>query len=255
MEKIKAVVFDYGGVLADVLEPADGFTKMGQIVHQLVTESNLTPLDISQDIEEAWNAYDGWKRFQNRRRTPEEISQHDFWDLATCHWGDTERNAIFAQVPRLTQELELHVIQRPANPGVGSVLQALRDAGISLALASNCLSGDAARVQLSDDGLLDLFDAVMFSDETGYRKPGPELLERALAAVQVSPSAACFVGDRIDRDILAGRRTGFALCVLRNAPEGRGRPIRGITEDYSINDLSELLPILGVPKIAGVPGE
>lgn len=255
MEKIKTVVFDYGGVLADVLEPADGFAKMGDLVHRLVPDSNLTPLDISEDIEEAWNAYDGWKRFQNRRKAPLEISQHDFWDLVTCQWHEPERNAIFANSVRLTQELELQVIQRRANPGVAAVLQTLRSAGIRLALASNCLSGDAARVQLSEDGLLDLFDAVMFSDEVGYRKPGPELLERALAAVQVPASEACFVGDRIDRDILAGRRAGFALCVLRKAPGGSGRQIRGITADHSINDLRELVPLLGLPKSATAPSE
>lgn len=248
MEKIEAVVFDYGGVLADVLEPADGFLRMGEFVRELIPMADLTARDISEDIEEAWSAYDGWKRLQTRRKAPQEISQQDFWDLVTYAWQEPERNVVFANTARLTQELELLVIQRPANPGVAEVLRTLRNNGMRVVLASNCLSGAAARVQLAGDGLLDLFDATMFSNEVGYRKPGPELLEHALAAVQIPAEEACFVGDRVDRDILAGRRAGIALCVLRIAPGGPGRPVRGVKADHSINDLSELLPILGLAE-------
>jgi FMN phosphatase YigB (HAD superfamily) len=129
---------------------------------------------------------------------------------------------------------------------VFDVLQTLRKAGKKLVLASNCLSGAAARAQLQHDGLLELFDATLFSNEVGYRKPGRQLLDAALAAVQVSARDACFVGDRIDRDVFAGRRAGLGLCVLREAPSGPGRPIQGIEPDYTVKDLAELLLLPGI---------
>lgn len=247
MTAIATVIFDYGGVLADVQTPAHGFEAMGHFVHRLIPHSRLSPAIISEDIEGAWGAYDGWKRLQNRRRIPLEMSQDTFWDLVTYGWQDVERDVILANTARLTQELELQVISRPANPGVAQVLKTLRHGGKKLVLASNCLSGAAARVQLRHDGLLELFDATLFSDEVGYRKPGPQLLEEALAAVQTPAHEACFVGDRLDRDILAGRRAGLALCILRQAPSGPGRPVRGVEPDHRIKDLEELLllPELG----------
>lgn len=244
MKKINAVVFDYGGVLADVVEPVDGFLKMGAYVHRLVSTFNLSAEEIAEDIEEAGGAYGGWKRLQSRRTAPREMSQYDFWDLVTYDWQEPARNVVLNNATSLTQELELTVMQRRANAGVAEVLRTLRTHGLKLVLASNCLSGAAARAQLAEDKLLPLFDAAMFSDEVGYRKPGPELLQHALAAVQIPAEEACFVGDRFDRDILAGRRAGLALCILRNAPGGPGRQVRGIDADYTIDDLLELLPIL-----------
>ena len=253
MMGIATVIFDYGGVLADVQKPADGFEVMGHFVHRLIPGSRLSPAIISEDVEGAWSAYDGWKRLQNRRRMPLEMSQETFWDLVTYGWQDSERDVILANTARLTQELELQVISRPAHPGVAQVLQTLRRGGTRLVVASNCLSGAAARMQLHHDGLLELFDATLFSDEVGYRKPGPQLLEEALAAVQAPANEACFVGDRLDRDILAGRRAGLAFCILRQAPSGPGRPVRGVEPDHRIKDLEELLllPELGCDRTPG----
>jgi HAD superfamily hydrolase (TIGR01549 family) len=246
MTGMAALVFDYGGVLADVQKPADGFAVMGHLVHQLIPDSVLSPATISEDIEGAWGAYDGWKRFQNRQRIPLEMSQGMFWELVTYSWPDSDRDMIVAHAARLTRELELQVISRPANVGVSYVLQTLRKAGKKLVLASNCLSGAAARAQLQHDGLLEYFDATLFSNEVGYRKPGRQLLDAALAAVQVPAREACFVGDRIDRDVLAGRRAGFGLCVLREAPSGPGRSIQGVKPDYTVKDLAELLLLPGI---------
>ena len=250
MTGIAAVIFDYGGVLADVQKPADGFAVMGHVVHQLIPDSALSPAAISEDIEGAWAAYDGWKRLQNRQRIPLEMPQGMFWELVTYRWTDSARDVVVAHAARLTRELELQVISRPANAGVAEVLQTLRNAGKKLVLASNCLSGEAARAQLHHDGLLELFDATLFSNEVGYRKPGRQLLDAALAAVQVPAAEACFVGDRIDRDVFAGRRAGIGVCVLREAPSGPGRPIQGIKPDYTVKDLPELLLL---PEISFVP--
>jgi HAD superfamily hydrolase (TIGR01549 family) len=173
-----------------------------------------------------------------------------FWELVTYAWPDPARDVIVAHAARLTRELELQVISRPANSGVADVLQTLRKAGKKLVLASNCLSGAAARAQLKYDGLLELFDAVLFSDEVGYRKPGRQLLDAALASVKVPAREACFVGDRIDRDILAGRRAGLGLCVLREAPSGPGRSIQGVEPDYTVKDLAELLLLPGIGSTA-----
>jgi len=238
---IAAVLFDYGGVLADVLTPSNGFESMAQVIRDHLPFTSLTREDIATDLAFGWKAYDGWKRAQSRARKPREISQQGFWKLVTCDWTDADRAAVAAAAVVLTQELELRVIARPALPGTRKTLLALRDRGIRLALVSNCLSGEAARVQLEEDQLLDLFDVTVFSNEIGYRKPGPQILWHALAALDVEPEQAAFVGDRLDRDMLAGARAGIRLNVLRKTPTGSGVPLRGVTADVTIDHLGELL--------------
>jgi FMN phosphatase YigB (HAD superfamily) len=243
VKKIETVIFDYGGVLANVLKPSDGFYAMAQVALDVIPSLKLSPTTIAEDIKAGWTAYDGWKIFQSRRRVPLEMSQSLFWELVTHDWEEGVSREAIANAALLTRELELRVISRPASTGAGHVLKTLRDRGKKLALASNCLSGDAARFQLQQDGLLDLFDATLFSDEVGYRKPGPELLRQTVAALGGTAEETCFVGDRIDRDIQAGRRAGMGLCVLKIAPTGPGQGVRGVQEDYAIRELSELLTL------------
>jgi FMN phosphatase YigB (HAD superfamily) len=244
--RIRAVVFDYGGVLAEVNSPADGFAAMSRIIHAVLPETELTLSDIDTDLRYGWKAYAGWKRAQSRSREPVEMSQAAFWEMVTCDWGEAERAAVSGNVVTLTRDLELHVIQPPANPDTAAVLGALRQAGIKVGLASNCLSGDAARVQLAADGLLDLFDIALFSNEVGYRKPGARLLQHAMTALKVDAHESCFVGDRLDRDILAARRAQMGLCVLKIAMTGSGDSLRDVSADAVIDGLGELLPLLGL---------
>jgi len=58
----------------------------------------------------------------------------------------------------------------PAFPGVAQALMDLRDVGWRLGVVSNGRS-DNQRGKLARTGLLDLFDAVCISEETGVRKP------------------------------------------------------------------------------------
>lgn len=97
---------------------------------------------------------------------------------------------------------------------------------------------------LEREGIAAFFDAVVISDEVGWRKPKPIIFEVALARLRVSPGETLFVGDRADIDVLGAKRAGLAAAWLNRdgelLPEGIPVP------EYEIRDLGALGPLLGV---------
>lgn len=243
--RVDAVLFDYGGVLAPVVSPTDGFRSMAEVILARLRHTDLDVDAIEIDLREGWAAYDGWKRAQSRNPHPKEVTQPRFWEWVTCDWPEAESAAVRAHATVLTKELELRVIERPARTDAAAVIEQLRGAGIGVGIVSNCLSGDAARHQLEADGLLSLFDVTVFSNEVGVRKPGPDILSLALTALGSDAARTCFVGDRVDRDILAARRAQLGAAVLFNAETGSGRPLRDVLPDHRIDSLSDLPTVLG----------
>jgi len=95
----------------------------------------------------------------------------------------------------------------------------------------------AARAVLDQFGLLQFFDHVQGTDGFAY-KPAPDVLLRALAALDARPEDCLFVGDS-ETDMEAGRRAGVKICAVRY---GYGNPaaLAKWQPDYWIDSLGEL---------------
>ncbi len=78
-------------------------------------------------------------------------------------------------------------------PDVAPVLGALRERGVRTAVVSNI--GWDLRPTFAAYGLLDLFDAYLFSHEVGVMKPELAIFELACAKLDVPPARALMVGD------------------------------------------------------------
>lgn len=123
----------------------------------------------------------------------------------------------------------------------GPLLRALGERA-RLAVVSNFDYTPTALDILERAGIADLFQAVVVSDEVGWRKPHPEIFSRALASLGVAPAEALFVGDRADIDVVGAQRMGMpAVWINRGAqalPAGIAPP------DFEVRDLAELAQIL-----------
>jgi HAD superfamily hydrolase (TIGR01549 family) len=97
---------------------------------------------------------------------------------------------------------------------------------------------------LAREGIAELFEIVLVSDEVGWRKPKPLIFERALGQLGVGAPDALFVGDRIDIDVAGAQGVGMGSAWVN--PEGVALPPDVQPPDYEIRDLVELGPILGV---------
>ncbi|HZE29238.1 MAG TPA: HAD family hydrolase [Gaiellaceae bacterium] len=90
------------------------------------------------------------------------------------------------------------------------LLEALRGLGLRLGLVSNAFDpGWLLHRDLEQMGLEERLDFSVFSSEAGMRKPHPAIFERALAALEVEPENALFVGDRLFEDVRGAAELGM----------------------------------------------
>src|SRR5262249_15997954 len=130
----------------------------------------------------------------------------------------------------------------------GELLRALRRRH-RLAVVSNFDYTPTARHVLEREGIVDLFDSVVISDEVGWRKPKPVIFERALQRLGITPVEALFVGDRADIDVAGARAVGMPSAWINR--EGAALPEGMAPPEFEIRDLAELEGILRMDGATG----
>lgn len=109
------------------------------------------------------------------------------------------------------------------------------------------LVGDAQKIftmkELEELRMVEHFENVILSSETGYRKPSTKMFEVVLQALEVAPEEAVFVGDSLSEDIAGAKAAGIRTlhycpgAVPPGGPEPDGRvkkliEIAKIVEDW-----------------------
>lgn len=115
--------------------------------------------------------------------------------------------------------------------GLPDLLNALRNRGIGLAVATNDWEEIAAD-QLEILGWVELFDVVMGSDSGFGAKPEPEMVLEAARRLGVEPSEALMVGDTA-HDLHAGRAAGMETVLVT----GSGSTAAVTTEVLELADI------------------
>lgn len=111
----------------------------------------------------------------------------------------------------LMNRLAAEAPMEPAVP-LRTVLQGLRDRGLTLGLATNDTE-EPARAHLDGAGVLDLFAFIAGCDSGWGGKPAPGQLLAFAKAVGVAPERAVMVGDSL-HDIVAGKAAGMATVAV-----------------------------------------
>ena len=115
-----------------------------------------------------------------------------------------------------------------------------------LAVVSNFDYSPTCLGILEREGIADLFETIVISDEVGWRKPKAVIFETALDRMKaLSPAAALFVGDRADIDVVGARGVGMRTAWINREAERLPTDVQ--PPDFEIRDLAELRAILGIP--------
>jgi HAD superfamily hydrolase (TIGR01549 family) len=114
-------------------------------------------------------------------------------------------------------------------------------------LISNFDDSETGHLIMADTGIRDLFDAVIISADTGYRKPNPLIFKQILELMRLQPEDILFVGDTPHDDVLGSKGVGMHSAWIRTRnhrelPEGIPAP------DIIIADLAELPGRLGIQE-------
>lgn len=128
-------------------------------------------------------------------------------------------------------------------PGVRLMLEALKSAGVKLAVVTN-KEDRYTRVVLDAHQLMPLFHRVISGDTLAVKKPHPAAVDDCLMRFGVARERALFVGDS-SIDVATARNAGIAVWALTYG-YNMGQPIEDSRPNRVISDFSALAALLPV---------
>lgn len=133
-----------------------------------------------------------------------------------------------------------------AMPGLGTVLESVRQRDVRLGMISN--ASDVANVYRLVDGagVRPFFDPILVSAGVGVRKPALAIFERLLDGWQLPAEQTVMIGDTLGADILGAQRAGMRQIWLRTAADRTdNRALAGtVIPERTAEDLTEIPGLL-----------
>jgi FMN hydrolase / 5-amino-6-(5-phospho-D-ribitylamino)uracil phosphatase len=235
---IDAVIFDWGGTLApwvtidhlagwrayaDVLHPGDAAAAERAAAALLAAENGR------------------WRRVRDEHRA---FTLAQVVADATEALGGPE---LPYREDALTAFREFWTVATHTHAEVAPTLTRLRERGLALGvLSSTGWPGAWHEEFLRRDGVLELFDACVWTSDLDWTKPHPEAFRAAMAAVGVTDPARCvYVGDRPYDDIAGAKGIGMRAVFVPHSviPLDQQVPV-DVEPDAVIQRLSELPELL-----------
>ncbi len=196
---VEAVIFDWGGTITP-WHTVDLEEQWRVFARQYHMDDPALAAGLAARIHAAEN--EGWKR--GRRDGHASARIEDVLAEADVVAGDPRGEAGLTAYRAFW---EPHTL---TDPQVRPLWQGLRDKGVRVGVLSNTIWSRAYhRDILARDGVLDLVDADVYSSETPWVKPAPEIFRAAAAAVGVDPARCVYVGDRSYEDVHGPQSVGM----------------------------------------------
>ena len=130
-------------------------------------------------------------------------------------------------------------------PHVTATLMHLNRSGLKMGILSDAPTREAW-LRLCHINFHHFFDEVVTFDDTGARKPDPKPFNLILKKLGVEPSEAIMIGDWAERDLLGAKNVGMRTAFAKYGDSFGGQDTSNA--DYVLDDISQLLEIVGVSK-------
>lgn len=182
-----AVIFDLDGLLADT-----------EIISLKVYQELLKDFGIPFTEETYSREYSGHREEENVQR---------FLDTYDLPWN-------FDQTLEKVYELEARILAKGVNlkKGAKNLLAFLQREGIPIALATSSVES-RARMILDSNGILSLFDHLVFAKDVKRSKPYPDIFLKACRDLNVLPEN-CLVLEDSEAGIEAAYRAGIPIICI-----------------------------------------
>ena len=123
------------------------------------------------------------------------------------------------------------------------VLDYVKQQGYKIGLLSNTMfTGEAHKNDLRRFGLIDYFDAMLFSADAGKWKPTAEPFWQVAAELGVAPEAAVYIGDDPASDVVGGQRAGMRTIHVQSSQ--RFPHPDGVKPDAQVSNLEGITAVL-----------
>ncbi len=245
---LRGVIFDMGGTLLDYHPPGAGWRGMEDLgaagVYAFLSKQGYTlpPRQVALDTNfeiVSWH----WRRVaQGGSVNPTLVDMlmevMAAWGVPQTHLSDGLLDgAVQAHVAAI------QAFVRPLDGGQ-QVLAALQARGLRLGLVSNTVwPGIAHRADLERWGLATYLEVMLFSADEGVWKPGAEMFNRALRALELQPGEAAYVGDSLYFDVYGAQQAGLKAVWIENQEFTAPLSV-SVTPDAVIRRLTDLPDVI-----------
>ena len=139
----------------------------------------------------------------------------------------------------------------PAHVDALTVLQGVKDMGLRMGLISNTgmTPGFTFRHYMAEQGMLEYFHTLIFSDEVKLAKPAAGIFTLTLEKLGATPEQTIHVGDHVLNDVVAPKRHGMKTVWISGFYERDALNDPASEPDITVSDLGEVLP--AIAKLAG----
>jgi len=245
---IKAVGFDFMGTLVHVRLDNEKYVRS--------MHGRLVERGIACSYEALMKAHD--KAAQRYRKirvdTCREIDNRVWVADALKELGYDVRSEDQLVVEAVDAYFDPFMASLRVAPGTFATLSKIKRS-VSVGLISNFSYRKAIREALRKLRLKRFLDAVVISDEVGWRKPHPKIFQIFLDELKLDLDEAIYVGDDLKYDIEGAKAVGMKTVLVLGSGTVREDEIYGqtpqpssVTPDFTIKSLPELLQILRVLK-------
>jgi len=170
----KAVVFDMDGVITDT----------EKLYRRYQLEEGKSRGITDQEMERVCLAIAGGNKYANKPKFEAIVGRGiDYFEYRE----------------KMMARMDAHIKQYGVElkPGVKEILTYLKDKGIKIGLATSTVR-DRATAYLTDHGIYEYFDKLIFGDMVENGKPAPDIFLKACQELQVSPEETIAVEDSIN---------------------------------------------------------
>jgi putative hydrolase of the HAD superfamily len=232
---VEAVIFDWGGTITP-WHTVDLEEQWRVFAREYHMDDPALAAGLAARIHAAEN--EGWKR--GRRDGYASARIEDVLAEADVVAGDPRREAGLTAYRAFW---EPHTL---TDPQVRPLWRGLRDKGVRVGVLSNTIWSRAYhRDILARDGVLDLVDADVYSSETPWVKPAPEIFRAAAAAVGVDPARCVYVGDRSYEDVHGPQSVGMrAIWVPHSDIPANQQVSHEATPDAVAHEILDVLDVV-----------
>lgn len=219
--RLQAITFDFWSTLVDgSVTPERTAERLARLHAAIVGAGHaVTP-------EELQAAFDfSLERVSTAsRESLQDVGPPGRWAELASALGIPEGLVPYEVVEKAYEDITLEP-PPAAMPDVHEAVAAMKSAGYRLGVICNTgmAGGRVLRQVLAHHGLLESFDATIFSNEFGWSKPHRSIFEHALERLGGVPAAeALHVGDVEELDVVGARGAGMFAALY--APGSGGTP-------------------------------
>ncbi len=242
MNNIRAILFDMGGTLREPFKRRD--QNSPEVRSAIGTILGILGIggDVDEYVKRIFEGYYSYRKWATE--SGRELREWGIWS----QWilpDYPNKDLLKEKALEINEIFKNSMGVSPLKKGAVDVIGELYGRGYKLGLVSNTFSSVSGPQLLEKNGIRELFDVIVLSSVHGSRKPNPDMLLEATDKMGIDPSNAAYVGDKIEKDIIAARKAGIGISVLVLNPGkiAYNPDYPDIKPDFVVRDLKELLNI------------